>query len=86
MRGQYTIELFHEGGEHAGIERVLVQHHNLAISRALYRAAVKNNPERLVILCDSARILARSDQLDTTTATLSAKSLGHSERSVLRRS
>ncbi len=68
MRGKYSIELFREGGEHAGAERVLVQHHNLAISRALYRAAVKNNPERLVILCEGSRILARSDQPETASA------------------
>ena len=65
MQGKYTIELFRDGGEHAGIERVLVQHHSLATSRALYRAAVKNNPERLVILRDRSRILERSDQLET---------------------
>jgi hypothetical protein len=47
VRRKYTIELFRDGGERAGIERVLVQHHNLATSRALYKAAVKNNPERL---------------------------------------
>ncbi len=73
MRGQYKIELFREGGERAGIERVLVQHHSLAISRALYKAAVKNNPERLVILSDSERTLARSDQPETTPATSSNK-------------
>jgi hypothetical protein len=65
VEGKYTIELFRDGGEHAGIERVLVQHHSLATSRALYRAAVKNNPERLVILRDRSRILERSDQLET---------------------
>lgn len=69
MQGRYTIELFREGGEQAGIERILVQHHNLAISRALYRAAVKNNPERLVMLSDSARILARSDRPEMAFAT-----------------
>jgi hypothetical protein len=72
VRGAYKIKLFREGGEHAGIERVLVQHHSLAISRALYKAAVKNNPERLVILSDSARVLARSDQPETTSATNSS--------------
>jgi len=30
VQGKYTIELFHDGGERAGIERVLVQHHSLA--------------------------------------------------------
>jgi hypothetical protein len=66
VRGKYTIELFRAGGEGAGIERVLLQHHNLATSRALYKAAVKNNPERLVILRDRSRILERSDQPETT--------------------
>jgi hypothetical protein len=74
VRGKYKIELFREGGEQAGIERVLVQHHSLAISRALYKAAVKNNPERLVTLSDNARILARSDQPETMPATTPAKS------------
>ena len=69
MRGKYTIELFGDGGERAGIERVLVQHHNLATSRALYKAAVKNNPERLVILRDRSQILERSDQPETTPPT-----------------
>jgi hypothetical protein len=68
VRGRYSIELFREGGEGAGVERILVQHHSLAISRALYQAAIKNNPERLVILYDSSRILARSDRPQTTPA------------------
>lgn len=74
MQGKYTIELFRDGGERAGIERVLVRHHNLAASRALYKAAVKNNPERLVILRDSSRILARSDQPETMPQTPTVKS------------
>lgn len=74
MRGEYKIELFREGGERAGIERVLVQHHSLAISRALFKAAVKNNPERLVILSDSVHVLARSDLPETTPATSSVRS------------
>ena len=69
MKGKYTIELFRDGGERAGIERVLVQHNSLATCRALYKAAVKNNPERLVVLCDRARILERSDQPETTLST-----------------
>jgi hypothetical protein len=73
VQGKYTIELFRDG-EHAGIERVLVQHHSLATSRALYKAAVKNNPERLVILRDRSRILERSDQLETPPQTPIVKS------------
>jgi hypothetical protein len=74
VRGKYTVELFRDDGERAGIERVLVQHHNLATSRALYKAAVKNNPERLVILRDGSQILERSDQPETTPQTLTVKS------------
>jgi len=69
VQGKYRIELFRDGGERAGVERILVQHHSLATSRALYKAAVKNNPERLVILYDRTRILARSDQPEITPPT-----------------
>jgi hypothetical protein len=68
VQGKYTIKLFRDGGERAGIERVLVQHHSLATSRALYKAAERNNPDRLVILCDRSRVLVRSDQPETTPA------------------
>jgi hypothetical protein len=74
VQGKYTIELFRDGGEHAGIERVLVQHHSLAASRALYKAAVKNNPERLVILRAGWKILERSDQPETPPQTPGVKS------------
>jgi hypothetical protein len=73
VQDKYTIELFRDGGERAGIERVLVQHHSLATSRALYKAAVKNNPERLVILREGARILERSDQPEATHQTPTVK-------------
>jgi hypothetical protein len=74
VQGKYTIELFRDGGERAGIERVLVQHHSLATSCALYKAAVKNNPERLVIFREGTRILERSDQPETTHQTPTVKS------------
>ncbi len=65
MEGKYSIELFKEGGEGAGIERVLVRHDSLAVARALYKAAVLNHPDRLLMLCDRARVLARSDRPET---------------------
>ena len=65
--GKYSIELFREGGEGAGIERVLVRHDSLAVSRALYKAAALNHPGRLVMLWDRARVLARSDRPETWT-------------------
>jgi len=62
MQGKYSIELFRGGGEGADMEAVLVRHHSLATARALYKAAVLNHPDRLVILHERARILARSDR------------------------
>ena len=65
MEGKYSIELFREGGEGAGIESILVRHDSLSVARALYKAAVLNHPDRLVMLCDRARVLARSDRPET---------------------
>lgn len=65
MEGNYSIELFRDGGEGAGIESIIVRHDSLATARALYRAAVLNHPDRLIMLCDRARVLARSDRPET---------------------
>ncbi len=62
MEGKYSIALFRAGGEKAGIERLLARHDDLGVSRALYKAHVKDNPGRLIMLCDGARVLARSDR------------------------
>jgi hypothetical protein len=64
MEGKYTIELFCEGGEGAGIERVLDRHDDLATARAIYRWHTLYNPGRLVLLCVGARVLVRSDSLN----------------------
>ncbi len=65
MDGKYSIELFRDGGEGAGIEAVLVRHDSLSTARALYKAAILKHPGRLVMLCDRARVLARSDRPET---------------------
>jgi len=65
MDGKYRIELFREGGEGAGIERILACHDDLSTARAVYRWHVLNNQGRLVMLCVRARILARSDGPET---------------------
>ena len=65
MEGKYSIELFRAGGERAGIEKILVRHDSLNVARALYKAAVLNYSERLIMLCDRARVLARSDRPET---------------------
>jgi len=50
MDGKYSVELFREGGEDAGIEATLARHDDLATARALYRWHTLNNPGRLVML------------------------------------
>jgi hypothetical protein len=65
MQGKYSIELCPEGGFRAGIERVLASRDDLTTARALYRTAAFTYPQRVVLLCDKARVLARSDRPDT---------------------
>jgi len=64
MDGKYTIELCRPGGEGAGIERVFERQDDLTIARNLYRTIAKEYPDRVVMLCDRPRVLARSDQPD----------------------
>jgi hypothetical protein len=65
LSGKFTIELFKRGGEGAGLECVLDSDDVLDAARALYRRALMRYPRRLVMLCDRARVLARSDRPDT---------------------
>jgi hypothetical protein len=58
--GKYSVELFKEGGEGAGMEEIVDRHDNLTVARAIYRGRVSQYPGRLVMLCDRARVLARS--------------------------
>jgi hypothetical protein len=62
---KYSIELFKPGGEYAGIEEILDRHADLKVARSIYRARVEQYPGRLIMLCDSARVLARSDRPET---------------------
>ncbi len=59
---RYSIELFKPGGEGAGIQEILDRHADLKIARSIYRTRVEEYPGRLIMLCDHARVLARSDQ------------------------
>jgi hypothetical protein len=65
MEGKYSIELFREGGEGAGVDQVLARYENLTIARAWLRANIRKYPGRLVMLSDRARVLARSDRPET---------------------
>jgi hypothetical protein len=59
---KYSIELFKPDGEGAGLEEILDRHDKLTVARAIYRGRVAQRPGQLVMLCDRARILARSDR------------------------
>ena len=59
---RYSIELFKLGGESAGIEEILDRHADLKAARSIYRTRLEKHPGRLIMLCDHARVLARSDQ------------------------
>ena len=62
--GKYSVELFKEGDEGADQEEIIDRHDNLTVARAIYRGRVSQYPGRLVMLCDRARVLARSDRPD----------------------
>jgi hypothetical protein len=59
---KYSIELFKPGGEGASIEEILDRHADLKTARSIYRTCVEQYPGRLIMLCDGARVLARSDR------------------------
>jgi hypothetical protein len=63
--GKYTIELCSPGGPNAGLEGVITSDDDLTTARELYRLAAAADPERVILLCDGGRILARSDHTDT---------------------
>jgi hypothetical protein len=65
LEGKYSIELFKPGAGGAGLEEIPDRHDNLTIARAIYRGRVAQLPGRLVMLCDRARVLARSDRPET---------------------
>jgi hypothetical protein len=63
--GRYSIVLFRDGGEGSGIEAVLDSDDLVDTARGLYQRAIMKLPGRLVMLCDRAYVLARSDRPDT---------------------
>ena len=62
---RYSIELFKLGGEGAGIEETFDRHADLKIARSIYRTRVEEYQGRLIMLCDGARVLARSERPET---------------------
>jgi hypothetical protein len=63
--GKYVVELFRDESKGSGIEAVLGQESNLKTALVLYNLMVAHYPGRLIMLCDQARILARSDHPET---------------------
>jgi hypothetical protein len=60
LAGRYRIEISTEG-----IVAVVDSNDRLDVARSLYWHAVMNHPNRLVMLGDRDRVLARSDQPET---------------------
>jgi hypothetical protein len=62
---RYAVELFRDRSLGSGIEAVLGQESNLKTALVLYNLMVAHYPDRLIMLCDGARVLARSDRQNT---------------------
>jgi hypothetical protein len=63
--GKYSVELFKEVGIDSMNEEIVDRHDNLTVARAIYRGRVSQYPDRLVMLRDRSRVLARSDRPET---------------------
>jgi hypothetical protein len=55
----FSVELHQPGGS---VEEVVACCAGILIARAAYKAACRQYPKRLVMLCRSAQILERSDR------------------------
>jgi hypothetical protein len=62
QRGRYSIELFREGGEGEGIETELARENRLDVAHTLYELMCTQHPGRLVMLCNKAQVVRRSDR------------------------
>jgi hypothetical protein len=68
VTARYAVELVRDPSRGSGIEAVLGQESNLKTALVRYNLMVAHYPGRLVMLCDRARVLARSDRPDTMAA------------------
>lgn len=64
LPARYTIVLFKEGGEGAGVDMELAHENRLEVARTLYEIMCRQYPGRLVMLCHKAQVLRRSDRPD----------------------
>jgi hypothetical protein len=62
---KYTVRICPPGGVRAGVEGIIASDNNLGPARKLFRAAADGNPHRLILLYQSDKIIARSDEPDT---------------------
>jgi hypothetical protein len=60
--GRYWIALFNEGGESAGVQRELARCDQVQLAWKRYRELAAKHPARIIMLCDRATVLARSDR------------------------
>jgi hypothetical protein len=61
MKTQYSIELITESRDRFAGESILARESDLDAARALYKFCARQFPNRVVLLADRARVLARSD-------------------------
>jgi hypothetical protein len=61
MSAHYSIEVIEKGGEGVTVERILARESDLDAARAFYRFCTRQFPNRIFLLADRARVLARSD-------------------------
>ena len=59
---RYTVWLFETDGESAGIDRVIDTSDDLDALRLSYWQAIIQYSDRLIMVCDRAIVLARSDR------------------------
>jgi hypothetical protein len=59
---RYWVALFNEGGESAGVQRELARCSQREEAHLKYKEYAEAYPNRLVMLCDRATVLARSDR------------------------
>ena len=59
---RYWIALFNEGGVHAGVEQEVARFSRPDVAWSRYKESAARYPSRIVMLCDRATVLARSDR------------------------
>lgn len=64
VHAKFTVELCKPGGPSAGVDDVMACGADLMEALAFYRLAVAFNCNRIILLCEHGRILARSDRPD----------------------